>query len=152
MCVLSAGSHDSYIIPRLAVNLKFSVIHILLFTKSCTVCAAFETPQGNRVLSVVAEASFVYIVWLIACKEHNELLMSCASDPAATVCKVNVIRDSASCPWWARSAVVFTCTFSTFPNVGQHSTVCRQVRSFLWMISPRIWLIPDVYIQTLAKL
>lgn len=63
MCVLSAGSHKSYIIiPRLAVNLRFSIIHIPLFTISCTVCTIFELPQGNQVLSVVAEASFVYIV------------------------------------------------------------------------------------------
>lgn len=62
VCVLSAGSYDSYIIPRLPVNPKFYIIHNPLFTKSCSVCAAFELPPGSRALSVVAEASFVYIV------------------------------------------------------------------------------------------
>lgn len=62
VCVVSAGSPDSYIISRLAVNLKFSIIHIPLFTESRTVCTAFELPPGNRALSVVAEAGFVYIV------------------------------------------------------------------------------------------
>lgn len=120
--------------------LNLFIIRILLFTKSWTVCTTLEMPLGNLALPVVAGASFVYIVWLIACKEHNELLMSCASDPAATVCTVNVIRDSASCPWWAPSAVVFTCAFSIFPNVGQGGTVCGQVRSCLWMISLLSWL------------
>lgn len=57
MSVVSAGGHDSYIISRLAVNLTFSIIHITLFTKSYTVCTAFELPPGKP-----AEASFVYIV------------------------------------------------------------------------------------------
>ncbi len=150
LCVVSAGSHESYIISRLTVNLKFSITPIPLITKSCTVSTAFDLPPGNLALSVVAEASFVYIVWLIACKEHNELLMSRASDPAVTVCTVNVIRDSASCPWWANSAVVFTCAFSIFPDVGQHGTVCGQVRSCLWMISPRIWLITGTFTHRLG--
>lgn len=62
VCVVSAGSNDSYIIPRLAVNLKFSIIHNPVFTKSCTVHAAFKLPPGNAAMPVVAEASFVYIV------------------------------------------------------------------------------------------
>lgn len=62
MCVVSAGSYDSYIISRLVVNLKFSIIHIPVFTKSCTVRTTFELPPGNPALFVVAEESFVYIV------------------------------------------------------------------------------------------
>lgn len=126
VCGVSAGSKTLTSSPDWLWVLHFSIIHIPSFTKSRSVRTAFELPPGNPALSVVAEASFVYIVWLIACKEHNELLMSCASDPAATVCTVNVIRDSASCPWWARSAVVFTCSFSIFLNVGQRGTVQWQ--------------------------
>lgn len=120
LCVMSQ-QEDLTLIPSPDFTMTFtsSIIQIMLFTSHCAVRTAFELPPGNSALSVVAEASFVYIVWLIACKEHNEFLMSCASDPAATVCTVNVIRDSASCPWWARSAVVFTCAFSIFCNVGQ---------------------------------
>lgn len=62
VCVVSAGSYDSYIISRLAVNLKFLVIHIAVFTKSCTVRTAFELPPENPAPSAVAEASSVYIV------------------------------------------------------------------------------------------
>lgn len=64
MRVVSAGSSDSYIISRLAVNLTFSIIHIPLFTKSCTVQSASELPPGNLALfrCVAEEASFVYIV------------------------------------------------------------------------------------------
>lgn len=129
------------LISRLPVILKYSILQIPLFTIFCPACTTFELPPGNPALSVVAGASFVYIVWLIACKEHNELLMSCASDPAATVCTVNVIRDAASCPWCARSAVAFHCAFSIFPDVGQCGTACGHVRSCLQMIYLWIWLI-----------
>lgn len=131
--------------PDFTVTFTSSIIQMMLFTSHCAACAAFELPPGNSALSVVAEASFVYNVWLIACKEHNELLMSCASDPAATVCTVNVIRDSASCPWCARSAVVFTCAFSIFRDVGQCGAVCGQLRSCLWLIYLQIKLIPMTF-------
>lgn len=86
--------------------------------------AASSLPPGNRSASAVDEASFVYIVWLIACKERNELLIPCASSPAATVCTVNVIRDWASCPWWAPLSGSCACP-------AQRGTVGVQVRSCL---------------------
>lgn len=121
VCMVSAGSSTSYIISRLPVNLKICIIHNTSLTKSYSVHTAFELPPGNWALSVVSEASFVYIVWLIACKEHNELLIPCASNPAATVCTVNVIRDSASCPWWAH--LLRSHSHSTYPRM--ESSVIR---------------------------
>lgn len=106
--VLSVGCCTSYIISRLPVNLKFYIISNTLPTKFWSVSTAFRLPPESWSVSVVAEASFVYIVWLIACKEHNELLIQCAPSPAATVCTLNVIRDSASCPWWAALSSSYT--------------------------------------------
>lgn len=145
-CVFSAWSYSYYIISRLAMNLKCSIIHIPLFT--CAVFTALELPPGNlALLPVAAEASFVYIVWLIACKEHNELLMSCASDPAAAVCTVNVIRDADSCPWWACNATVFMYVHAQGRMILYASRSGRAGERFL--------LGSDYFIirtQTLAKL
>lgn len=108
---------------------------ILHFSKRLVLTAstAFNFPPENLALCAVAMASSVYIVSLIAC------IMSlwCLIHPSLLpqVCAVNVIRDSASCPWWAR-AVVFTCTCSISPDVGQRGAARGLVRSCMWMISP----------------
>lgn len=116
------------------ITLRLTMTFTFFQKKSFVVFTVHQLPLGNRALSSMAKGIFVYIVWLIACKEHNELLMSCATDPAVTVCIVNVIRDWVSCPWWAHCAVVFALTCGIFLSIRQDSTECRQVRLFLWMI------------------
>lgn len=116
------------------ITLRLTMTFTFFKKKSFVVFTVHQLPLGNGALSSMAKGIFVYIVWLIACKKHNELLMSCATDPAVTVCLVNVIRDWVSCPWWAHCAVVFALTCGIFLSIRQDSTECRQVRLFLWMI------------------
>lgn len=104
------------------ITLRLTMTFTFFKKKSFAVFTVHQLPLGNRALSSMAKGIFVCIVWLIACKEHNELLMSCATDPAVTVCIVNVIRDWASCPWWAHCAVVFTFTCGIFLSIRQDST------------------------------
>lgn len=99
--VLSVGCCASYIISRLPVNLKFYIIQTLYRLNLDVWAPRFGCHRGLGLCLFGLRGSFVYIVWLIACKEHNELLIQCAPSPTARVCTLNVIRDSASCPWWA---------------------------------------------------